>query len=235
MKKIILLCGILMSCISSYATITLTASPSSITAPSGTVTVTASGESSSEHITDVPSTITSYTTSPSGVTASGTATSVTYYNAGTGVSHTSFTFSVGSNPSTTTTVTYVMTLTTKNASGGIVNQGPYSFTVVVNPAPCSKPVISSTAMNGTTVVGGTVHLANGSFNTLTVNYTGGPLTSYSFTKNSQSVNITSQSNNGSTLTCTFWYAYEDTPPNPIFVSLTNSCGTTTETVNCYRQ
>ena len=235
MKKILLLCGILMCCISSYATVTLTASPSSITGPSGSVTVTAAGESSAEHITDVPSTFTSYATSPSGVTVSGMVGTVSYYNTSTGVLHTSFMVSISCNPPTTTTVTFTITLTTKNASGVIVNQGPYTFTVVVNPAPCSKPVITSTLMNGVTVANGSVNLANGTNNTLTVNYTGGPLSSYSFTKNSQSVNITGMSNNGSTLTCTFWYAYEDTPPNPIVVSLTNSCGTTTETVNCNRQ
>lgn len=238
MKKLLLLCGITMCCLSSYATITLTASPATVNGPTATVTVTAAGETSAEHITDVPSTTYSVTTSPSGNTASGNASVVNYYNITTG-SPTSFTFNVSCSNSTATTVTYYMYLTTKNAAGVIVHQMAYSFVVNVN-AICTNPVINSMYV-GTTAMsnGGTTYLTAGGPYTITVNYTSAAaLTSYSFEKHVQAINFVAgtQSNtynsatHTGTLSVQMYLTTWDSPPSPLIINLANSCGSISDTV-----
>lgn len=226
MKKLLLLCGIVMCCLSSYASIVLSVSPSTVNGPTATVTVTAVGETSSEHITDVPNTTYSVSVSPSGNAATGDATSVNYYNATTG-SPTSFTFDVSCSNTTASTVTYYMYLTTRNASGVIVNQMAYPFTVNVNAVASCTGALTSTSIDGVTFTGSrTISVG---YHTLSVTYSGTPQRLV-FINNTQYASISSQiptgypnTPSGGTGSCYFYYIGGGTAI--IAINVTDSCGT----------
>jgi len=132
-----------MCCLSSYASIVLTASPSTITAPTasptGSITtpvyVSASGESSTSAITSVSYSIHGLTCSPSTTIFDGQPlTNMIYYNASSGRG-TSFTFNLDCTvtPTVSYTVTAFIIVTLYNSTTGQSTGSSLTVTFTVNP------------------------------------------------------------------------------------------------------
>jgi hypothetical protein len=124
-----------------------------------------------------------------------------------------------------------MYLTTRNASGVIVNQGLYPFTVIINPVVACTGALTTKTIDGVPFTG-TPTISVG-YHTLGVTYSGSP-TRLVFINNTQYASVTSQipvgypnTPTGGTGSCYFYYIGGGTAI--IAINVTDSCGNLTIT------